>query len=206
MAPLALVPSALTMFTPAEDNVPLLAREKDEAHFSLAACESKTVSTCWRYHTTVLVTSLGLNIALLLALVYLAAKQSQSIEWKGARPIYSRSHSEKSDYPKLMQLFLAPAREAVVHELVLFERIRHVKSRFDGPPSDEVDKAWNELYQGNFMKCSLLHRMIIFDLDGISGVTKSAAALLPNGTEAFTGDEQHYIVELDVFHQLHCLV
>ena len=41
---------------------------------------------------------------------------------------------------------------------------------------------------------------------GISAIPKSAAALLPNRTEAYTGDEQHYIVELDVFHQLHCLV
>lgn len=41
---------------------------------------------------------------------------------------------------------------------------------------------------------------------GISSIPKSEAAHLANRTEPFLGDEDSYIVSLDVFHQLHCLV
>ncbi|KAF7978949.1 hypothetical protein HWV62_44173 [Athelia sp. TMB] len=149
----------------AEDDVPLLTEEKEGVDFYPSTCESETVSVRRCYLATALFVSVGLNVVLLLATAYLAVKQSQSIEWK------------------------APAREAVVHELVQFASVRHTKSPFDGPPNDEVDAAWHELYAA-----------------GISAIPKSAAALLPNRTEAYTGDEKHYIIELDVFHQLHCLV
>ncbi|KAJ7449174.1 hypothetical protein FB451DRAFT_1343219 [Mycena latifolia] len=56
------------------------------------------------------------------------------------------------------------------------------------PPSPELDQAWSNLY--NF---------------GISQIPKSQAALLPNKTQAIPGDEENYIVELEVFHNLHCL-
>ncbi|KAJ7910447.1 hypothetical protein B0H13DRAFT_2661031 [Mycena leptocephala] len=60
--------------------------------------------------------------------------------------------------------------------------------RFHIPPSPALDAAWNDLY--NF---------------GISQIPKSQAALLPNKTHPIPGDEGNYIVELDVFHNLHCL-
>jgi hypothetical protein len=41
---------------------------------------------------------------------------------------------------------------------------------------------------------------------GISRITKDQARLLPNKTSAIPGDEDGYIVGLEVFHQLHCLV
>ncbi|KAF7975505.1 hypothetical protein HWV62_9437 [Athelia sp. TMB] len=159
------------MRSPTEDDVPLLTEEKEDADFYPSTCEAETGSIRRCYIATVLLVSLGSNVVLLLATAYLAVRQSQSIEWKGARPVFT------------------PAREAVIHELVQFASVRHTKSRFDGPPTDEVDAAWHELYGA-----------------GISAIPKSAAALLPNRTEAYTGDEQHYIIELDVFHQLHCLV
>jgi hypothetical protein len=79
--------------------------------------------------------------------------------------------------------------------------------RFHIPPSPELDQNWSDLY--NF---------------GISQIPKSQAALLPNKTHPIPGDEGNYvrfnsedsqqvvkggclqIVELDVFHNLHCLV
>jgi hypothetical protein len=39
----------------------------------------------------------------------------------------------------------------------------------------------------------------------ISQITAESAAKLPNATTPFTNGSSHYIVELDVFHQLHCL-
>ena len=39
----------------------------------------------------------------------------------------------------------------------------------------------------------------------ISQITAESAAKLPNATTPFTHDASFYIVELDVFHQLHCL-
>ncbi|KAF7981253.1 hypothetical protein HWV62_34129 [Athelia sp. TMB] len=117
------------MLSPVEDYVPLLREEKDETDSSPSSHESVTTSNRRRHETISLFASLGLNVVLLLVIAYLAVRQSHSIEWKGARPVYT----------------------------------------------------------------------------GISAIPKSAAALLPNRTEAYTGDEQHYIVELDVFHQLHCL-
>lgn len=107
-----------------------------------------------------------------------------------------------------MCLLPAPAKNILEHELVRFKKIRHEKTLFDGPPSDEVDKAWKELYDCTFLTSLCLSPKIIFifDLDSFSAISKSEAALILNGTEAFTGDEKHYVVQLDVFHQLHCLV
>lgn len=39
----------------------------------------------------------------------------------------------------------------------------------------------------------------------ISQIDAESAAKLPNATSPFTHDPSHYIVELDVFHQLHCV-
>lgn len=39
----------------------------------------------------------------------------------------------------------------------------------------------------------------------ISQIDPESAAKLPNATTAFTNGSSHYIIELDVFHQLHCL-
>ncbi|KAF2186000.1 hypothetical protein K469DRAFT_726441 [Zopfia rhizophila CBS 207.26] len=56
------------------------------------------------------------------------------------------------------------------------------------PPSDEVDAAWDALYNFNMQV-----------------IPASSAKKLQNETSAIPGDEDHHIVMLDVFHQLHCL-
>ncbi|KAF9491991.1 hypothetical protein BDN71DRAFT_1397470 [Pleurotus eryngii] len=43
-------------------------------------------------------------------------------------------------------------------------------------------------------------------LVSISRIPKFRAKMFPNATDAIPGDEESYVVELDVFHQLHCLV
>jgi hypothetical protein len=37
-------------------------------------------------------------------------------------------------------------------------------------------------------------------------IPKSIASNLVNKTYRIPGDEEHYVIQLDVFHQLHCLV
>ncbi|THH30884.1 hypothetical protein EUX98_g3329 [Antrodiella citrinella] len=65
---------------------------------------------------------------------------------------------------------------------------RH-KTIYQGEPSDEVDKAWEDLYNSF----------------GLSQIPKAQARLLPNKTLPILGDEENYAVGLAVFHQLHCL-
>ncbi|EIM79520.1 uncharacterized protein STEHIDRAFT_163559 [Stereum hirsutum FP-91666 SS1] len=55
-------------------------------------------------------------------------------------------------------------------------------------PSDEVDQAWRDLY--NF---------------GISRIPRAQASLMFNKSVPIPGDEENYIISLDVWHQIHCL-
>ncbi|KAL4960883.1 oxidase ustYa family protein [Aspergillus stella-maris] len=62
------------------------------------------------------------------------------------------------------------------------------KTAYMGPPSDTYDRAWEDLY--NY---------------GIIKIPQSDAAQLVNHTMPHPSDPGQYVVELDVFHQLHCL-
>lgn len=106
-------------------------------------------------------------------------------------------------------MFEAPALDAVENEI----RVFHVGftgdlSPFQIPSSPELDQAWEDLYGcSSFFTYLSLQDILKFDrLVGISKITKDEAARLPNKTHAIPGDETHYIAELDVFHNLHCLV
>lgn len=46
----------------------------------------------------------------------------------------------------------------------------------------------------------------LLTLVGVSRITKDEALNLVNQTYRLPGDEDHFVVHLDVFHQLHCLV
>ncbi|KZS87710.1 hypothetical protein SISNIDRAFT_419206 [Sistotremastrum niveocremeum HHB9708] len=81
----------------------------------------------------------------------------------------------------------APAQGAIRNEIRVFSHALAL-SQYHGPPTDESDEAWESLYR-----------------IGISRISRDQASLLPNWTEAIPGDEDHYAVALDVFHQLHCL-
>ncbi|KAJ6526814.1 hypothetical protein B0H19DRAFT_970486, partial [Mycena capillaripes] len=80
--------------------------------------------------------------------------------------------------------FTAPANEALDQEVVKFGS----DGIFQAPPSDEVDAAWEGLYQF-----------------GVSTIPKNQAALLPNKTYPIAHNTSQYLVQLEVFHQLHCL-
>ncbi|KAH8813463.1 hypothetical protein DL96DRAFT_1472591, partial [Flagelloscypha sp. PMI_526] len=82
----------------------------------------------------------------------------------------------------------APARDALEYEVNVFHTgSHHDFSKYQGTSSD-VDQAWHDLYNYGLMR-----------------ISKKQAALLPNKTTAIPGDEDHYIIGLHVFHDLHCL-
>ncbi|KAK7052481.1 hypothetical protein R3P38DRAFT_2860572 [Favolaschia claudopus] len=92
-------------------------------------------------------------------------------------------------HPKSHEVLYSPALDAVEHEVRVYNvGFEGDLSPFQIPSSPALDQAWSNLY--NF---------------GISRITKEEAARLPNKTHAIPGDDGHYIAELDVFHNLHCL-
>ncbi|KAJ7740608.1 hypothetical protein B0H16DRAFT_1566964 [Mycena metata] len=78
----------------------------------------------------------------------------------------------------------APAQDAIEMQIVKFGD----PGIYQGPPSDEVDEAWENLYRY-----------------GISAIPKDQAALLPNKTYPLSFNTSQYVVHLEVFHHLHCL-
>lgn len=106
--------------------------------------------------------------------------------------LYTVRHSDSSVLeiysPKLC--IAAPANSEVAYNLQTFTRgAEDDLPIYERPPSDEVDKAWFDLHR---IAPSALH--------------EDEAAMLPNSTWAVKGNRDQYIVSLDVFHQLHCLV
>lgn len=62
------------------------------------------------------------------------------------------------------------------------------RTAYQGPPSPERNALWDDLY--GF---------------GISRIPRESAAKLTNKTVPIPGDSGYYAVQLNVFHQLHCL-
>lgn len=78
---------------------------------------------------------------------------------------------------------------------------------FQSDPSPEVDKAWEDLYISASPAQYYAWLNQLLSLDSTSRIPKSIAERLPNKTSEIYGDpDGYYIVGLEVFHQLHCLV
>ena len=82
------------------------------------------------------------------------------------------------------------------------------RTPWQGPPTDEVDAKWAELWDGT----ERIHSRSFgskANSDVGKGVIKVSgvdAERLPNATLRIPGEEDGYIVGIEVFHQLHCLV
>ncbi|THH00335.1 hypothetical protein EW026_g2166 [Hermanssonia centrifuga] len=87
------------------------------------------------------------------------------------------------------QLLYSPAQEALTFEAKKYVADIEDITIYRGEPSNAVDNAWSDLYNAF----------------GVSRISKSEARLLPNQTLAIPGDENHHIISLSVFHELHCL-
>jgi hypothetical protein len=99
---------------------------------------------------------------------------------------------------------VAPAEVVLENEVKVFTPGREHKTIYQGL-SDEVDKAWSDLYDGQGM-CPLPYISFNSPIGGIMKIPKSEASLLPNKTYPIHYEPGYYIAGLDVFHQLHCLV
>ncbi|KAJ7152718.1 hypothetical protein C8R43DRAFT_886016, partial [Mycena crocata] len=83
----------------------------------------------------------------------------------------------------------APAQTAVQYMVITFTRgIGDDIPIYEQPPSMAVDRAWQELYAFPETR-----------------VSNSEAAKMANKTWPILGDSDHYLLALDIFHQLHCL-
>ncbi|KAE9409717.1 hypothetical protein BT96DRAFT_806673, partial [Gymnopus androsaceus JB14] len=83
----------------------------------------------------------------------------------------------------------APAHSALRYQVRWFNASfgTHL-TEYEGPPSEALDEKWHDLYRY-----------------GISRIPASEAEKLVDKTVPIPEDEKHYIISLDVFHQLHCL-
>ncbi|KAG9195013.1 hypothetical protein G6011_00133 [Alternaria panax] len=81
----------------------------------------------------------------------------------------------------------SPANDAVEYHQLHFQAALANKTEYMGFPDDEIDQRWSALYDF-----------------GISVISKDEADILPHPTIPIPGTT-HYLVELDVWHSLHCL-
>ncbi|KAL6854525.1 hypothetical protein J3F83DRAFT_764464 [Trichoderma novae-zelandiae] len=90
---------------------------------------------------------------------------------------------------RILNSVYSPAESAVKYKTVVFTGGLHGDRSVYQGYSDEVNERWDSL----------------FNAIGISQIPASMAARLPNATTPTAHDPNLYMVELDVFHQLHCL-
>ncbi|KIX01721.1 uncharacterized protein Z518_09447 [Rhinocladiella mackenziei CBS 650.93] len=84
----------------------------------------------------------------------------------------------------------SPANGVVEYELRLFDgSTPSSRSKYQGEPNEERNRLWLELYE----------------YVGISQISKADADKLVDKTSPIPGNEENYFIQLDVFHQLHCL-
>ncbi|PKX97279.1 oxidase ustYa family protein, partial [Aspergillus novofumigatus IBT 16806] len=84
----------------------------------------------------------------------------------------------------------APVQDLVQYETRVFDSGfgKHT-TKYMGPPDEENNKHWEDLYQA-----------------GISMIPIDKAAKLPVKTYPIPERPGYYVIGIDVFHQLHCLV
>ncbi|KAE9403033.1 hypothetical protein BT96DRAFT_879063 [Gymnopus androsaceus JB14] len=88
-----------------------------------------------------------------------------------------------------LNIVYSPVQEAIEYKLVKFAfGLGDDLTPYQGPPSPEVDAAWEALYPNPEV-----------------AIPKSEAAKMANKTSPIPGDESNYFVIPEVFHTLHCL-
>ncbi|KAK8139507.1 hypothetical protein PG984_002887 [Apiospora sp. TS-2023a] len=83
----------------------------------------------------------------------------------------------------------SPAKDFIQYKNVVFTAgFGRERSPYQGPPTPERDAQWDDLY--GF---------------GISRIPMDKASQLVNKTVPIPGEPGQYVIQLNVFHQLHCL-
>lgn len=105
---------------------------------------------------------------------------------------------------------IAPASAALRHERVVFPSGFGIeRSPFQGPPTDANNQLWDDLYNCKFARRREFRLSLYFaDLSpvGITRLSADEARPMENKTLPIPGPEGGYVVQLAVFHHLHCLV
>ncbi|KAK7064603.1 hypothetical protein R3P38DRAFT_2825489 [Favolaschia claudopus] len=104
--------------------------------------------------------------------------------------LYTWLYSNGPSNPLFPQALYSPAQDILEYKQVKFHSgFGSDLPIFDQPPSDEVDKAWDGLYEFAYSK-----------------ISRHEAIRLPNKTYPILGEKPTtYMLALDVFHELHCL-
>ena len=103
----------------------------------------------------------------------------------------------------------APAQHLLEYYPVRFSSgFGNMTTLYQAPPSNAVDEAWSDLYNGT-LSIFWLARFIILELSyfpgfGISEIPEEEAQRLFTRTVPNTNGQ--YLIGLSVFHELHCLV
>lgn len=101
----------------------------------------------------------------------------------------------------------APATSVIKYKNVVFQAgIDSDTSPYQGPLGGESDVFWEELHKCELPPVFLEFRTKVITTDGVTKIPQNEAAQLANRTSPIPGDEGNYVVILEVFHQLHCLV
>ncbi|OKL57499.1 hypothetical protein UA08_06893 [Talaromyces atroroseus] len=89
----------------------------------------------------------------------------------------------------------SPAENAIRYKNLAFTTsISPHLTKYQGPPTPENLAAWEDLYSCRFLLAL-----------GVSRIPMSEAAKLVNKTVPIPDYPGEYVIQLDVFHQLHCL-
>ncbi|KAF2501409.1 hypothetical protein BU16DRAFT_451673 [Lophium mytilinum] len=96
---------------------------------------------------------------------------------------------QPAEYITVLIQRVAPVHDAIrFHDVVYASGFRSQVTKFQGPPTVEVEQAWEELYPSTITRISAIE-----------------AAKLVNKTVRIPDDPENYLVSIDVFHQMHCL-
>ncbi|KAI5927173.1 hypothetical protein F4810DRAFT_707123 [Camillea tinctor] len=91
--------------------------------------------------------------------------------------------------PFFAERVYSPVEDIIRYENVVFSTgFGHERTEYQGPPTPERDALWDDLY--GF---------------GISRIPRESASKLVNKTVPIPGEPGQYVIQLNVFHQLHCL-
>lgn len=87
------------------------------------------------------------------------------------------------------------------------DKDHNVMTPWEGRPSIKNEAAWNRLTSGTFFEqYSDLRNANLDATVGVVSLTEDEMKRLPGGTAPNRYNGSEYIVELEMFHQLHCLV
>jgi hypothetical protein len=108
--------------------------------------------------------------------------------------------------PILMSL-LAPAASVIRYKNIRWTAgVADDRTPYQGWPSDENNRLWQELYDRMKGVKIFVYENNSLVSDGINRIPMSEARLLTNRTTPIKKDPGYYVITLDVFHELHCLV